>query len=82
MTAFMMPSFDAGEFIGLVAVAGWMLIGLVGIVAGCWVAVRRAETAAALKHDMLNRGMSADEIVAVMNAGKDQSRKSCRRSCV
>jgi hypothetical protein len=78
----MVPTFDAGEFIGLVAVAGGLLIGITAILAGAWQKVRRAEMAAALKQDMLNRGMSAEQIVAVLDAGTRASRKALRRSCV
>jgi hypothetical protein len=76
---FMMPTFDAGPFIGLVAVAGGLLLGLVAVVAGCWQKVRRAEVAAALKQDMLNRGMSAEDIRTVLDAGSMESRRAgCR----
>jgi hypothetical protein len=82
MAEFMVPTFDAGEFIGLVAVVGGLLIGITVILAGAWQKVRRAEMAAALKQDMLNRGMSAEQIVAVLDAGTRASRKDFRRSCV
>jgi hypothetical protein len=56
------------------------LIAIVGILAGClcaiavtaatvWSRVRTAQISAALKQDMLDRGMSADEIQAVLEAG-------------
>jgi hypothetical protein len=60
---------DGGELIGIVSVVGGLLIAAVGIIAGSWVKVRRAELAAALKQDMLNRGLSADDIRTVLEAG-------------
>jgi hypothetical protein len=70
-----LAKFNAGELIGLVAVAGGLLVGLVAVVMGCWENIRRAELTATLKRDMLNRGMSADEIRTVMDAGTKAARK-------
>jgi len=66
---------NGGQLIAIVAVAGGLLCGIIGIIAGSWQKVRRAEIAAALKQDMLNRGMSADEIRTVLEAGTKGSRK-------
>ena len=66
---------DGGELIGIVAVVGGLLIAMVGIIAGSWVKVRRAEIAAALKQDMLNRGLSAVDIRTVLEAGSKGSAK-------
>jgi len=66
------PKFDAGELIGLIAVAGLLLCGVLGILLGFyaqWSRHRRAEMAAALRQQMIDRGMSADEIVAVLQTG-------------
>jgi hypothetical protein len=38
----------------------------IGILAAAWQKVRRAEIAAALKQDMLNRGLSSDQIRTVL----------------
>jgi len=69
----LLSKFDSGEFIGLVAVAGGLLCGTLcgftAIVMGSWVEIRKTETTAALKQDMLNRGLSADEIRTVIEAG-------------
>jgi hypothetical protein len=46
-----------------------LLISLTAIIASCVYKTRRLETAARLKQDMLDRGMSADEIKAVLDAG-------------
>jgi hypothetical protein len=74
-----LSKFDAGELIGLVAVAGGLLIGLLcgvtAIIADSWQKVRRSEMAAALKQDMLNRGLSAADIQTVLQADSKKSRK-------
>ena len=79
----LLAKFGAGEFIGLVAVAGGLLLGLLcglaGIIMGCWHALRQAEITAALKRDMLNRGMSADEIRTVIEAGSTSARIDLRK---
>jgi hypothetical protein len=74
----LLSRFNAGEFIGLVAVMGGLLCGIVAIIADYWHKIRRLETEAALKQDMLNRGMSADEIKTVLEAGTKSSRKDLR----
>jgi hypothetical protein len=69
--------FDAGELIGLIAVLGTVLAGLIcgslGIVMGVGLAMRKTELNASLKRTMLERGMSADEIRMVINAGSHES---------
>jgi hypothetical protein len=74
---------NGGEIIAFVAVAGGLLCGITAIIAGCWQRVRRAEMATALKQDMLNRGMSADEIRTVLEAGSRRSQRpsSSHHSC-
>lgn len=66
--------FDADQLIGLVAVVGAFLCGLPAVILGIWYAIRQAELAAALKQDMLNRGMSAEEIRTVLDAGTPASK--------
>ncbi len=68
--------FDAGELIGLTAVVGGLICGGLGIVMGVGLAMRRAELDADLKRSMLERGMSAEEIRMVLDAG---SSASCER---
>jgi hypothetical protein len=43
-----------------------------------WCQYRRNELDAALKHDMLQRGMSAEEIRLVLEASSGKSRETCR----
>jgi hypothetical protein len=46
-----------------------LLVSLALIVSRCVYKIRRDATAAQLKQDMLDRGMSADEIKTVLEAG-------------
>jgi hypothetical protein len=62
--------------IPLTAIVGGLLVGVVKL----WLNHRHAEIEAALKQDMLNRGMSAEQIERVLNAGKSTGtgdRPSC-----
>ncbi len=61
--------FEPGQVIGLTAVVGAFACGMIAIVMGIRVGLRSIELTSALKHDMLERGMSAEEIRTVMEAG-------------
>ena len=68
---------SAGQLIGLTAVVMGPLIAIAAVVSAAWARVRRAEmqariveTDAVLKQQMIERGMSADEIVRVLEAGQ------------
>ena len=73
-----LSKFDAPHLIGLVAVAGGLLIpilcGVTAIIFDGWIKLRQL----ALKQDMLNRGLSAEEIRLVLDAGSTESRKALR----
>ena len=69
----LLSKFNAGELIGLTAVAGGLLCGALAIVMGVGLAIRKTELEAGLKRSMLERGMSAEEIRMVMDAGSDCS---------
>jgi hypothetical protein len=69
--------FDGGELIGLVAVAGGLLCGIVGIIGHFW----HENRLTALKRDMVERGMSAEEIETVVVAGSGQKPSHRHRSC-
>ena len=75
----LLSKFKPGEIIGLVAVAGGLLIpilcGVTAIITDYFYKIRQLT----LKQDMLNRGMSADEICIVIDAGSKRSRKERRR---
>jgi len=79
----LLSKFDSGELLALIifviSIIGGLLCGIIGIIAGTWQKVRRAEIAAALKQDMLNRGMSAEDIRTVLDAGTKESRRALRR---
>ena len=60
---------DGGELIAIISVGGGMLIALLSIGVAAWHKVRTEQIAADLKRDMLDRGMSADEIKTVLEAG-------------
>jgi hypothetical protein len=67
-----------GELIGLVAVAGGLLIPILcGVMAIVMDGLHKMREVA-LKQDMVNRGMSADEIRTVIEAGSKHSRKEAR----
>jgi hypothetical protein len=75
----LLTHFKPGEIIGLVAVAGGLLIPITAILGGFWHRVRLT----ALKQDMVSRGMSAAEIQAVLDAGNKpahsgRARHPCR----
>ena len=67
---------NSGDILPVVTVAivfgSILLISLTAIVARCVYKIRRDTTAARLKQDMLDRGMSADEIKAVLDAGPNE----------
>ena len=65
---------DPGLLIGLVSVVG----GIVFIVMRVGLEIRRVELSAALKKDMLERGMTAEEIRIVMEAGSKNSERLCK----
>ncbi|HKB03112.1 MAG TPA: hypothetical protein VKD90_12880 [Gemmataceae bacterium] len=78
MTEFL-ARFSGGELIGLVAVVGGLLCGIFGILGHFW----HENRLTALKRDMVERGMSAEDIQAVVSAGSGQPPKAIRdrRSC-
>jgi hypothetical protein len=74
---------DSGELLGLVSILGTIVCGALGLAfAFFWQAqvTRRAEVTAALKQDMLNRGMSADEIRSVLEAGSEDRHEEIARN--
>jgi len=51
-----------------IAVVGVFSIPIIGIIAGCWVAVEKSRSEHDLKRRMVERGMSVEEIERVMAA--------------
>jgi hypothetical protein len=69
---------DPGALIGLVALAGGLFCALVWIILGNGLEYYRASLAASLKKTMLERGMTAEEIRLVMDAGSKCSQDPCK----
>lgn len=67
-----------GEFIGLVAVAGGLFCGLVAIVMGIALEIHRANLTHSLKKDMLERGMTPEEMRLVLETGRKHSELPCK----
>jgi hypothetical protein len=61
---------NGGEIIGFASVVGGLLVAIVAVVAMQWRRVRIAEIEASLKQQMLDKGMTAAEIEAVMKASQ------------
>jgi hypothetical protein len=61
------PNHDVAAVV-LAVVAGFMTLGI--FIAYYWAKVRRTEIEAALKHDMLQRGMGAEDIERVLKASQ------------
>jgi hypothetical protein len=74
MTEFL-SRFDNHELMGLIALVGAFSCGIVAIAGGLWLEIRKTEVMGSLKRDMLERGMSAHEIQAVLDAGTYKSKK-------
>jgi biopolymer transport protein ExbB/TolQ len=68
--------FNNGEVIALVSVAGGLLVAIVAIIGHYWHEIRRNEIAGALKQEMINRGMTADQIRMVLDAGEKTPEKA------
>ena len=69
-----------GPFIALVSVVGGLLIPLSAIIGGLTYKHRKLQVEAALKQQMIERGMSADEIQEVIRAAKPgKAHRTCSR---
>jgi hypothetical protein len=73
---------DAGSLIGLAAVVVGPMIAIVAILSGAWARVRRSEAQAqiaeaelALKQQMLERGISVDDMERILAAGQSRRGK-------
>lgn len=73
----LLSKFDSGELIGLIAMTGGMALGLIlglaGILTYHFRRSRQLELEAALKQDMLQRGLAAADIERVMRATTPES---------
>jgi hypothetical protein len=69
-----------GHFIALVALVGGLLIPLVAIIGGLTYKHRKFQVEAALKQQMIERGMSAAEIKEVIGASRSgKAHRKCSR---
>ena len=69
-----------GPFIALVSVVGGLLIPLAAIIGGLTYKCRKLQVEAALKQQMIERGMSADEIKEVIGACRSgKAHRTCSR---
>ena len=69
-----------GQFIALVALVGGLLIPLVAIIGGLMYKHHKLQVEAALKQRMIERGMSAEEIISVIRAGRSgKAHRNCSR---
>jgi hypothetical protein len=66
-----------GLLIPILAITGGTVIAVVAILSSNWRRHRAAEILAALKQDMLNRGLSADDIVRIVRATPGGEEDSC-----
>jgi hypothetical protein len=68
------------HFFALIALVGGLLIPLVAIIGGLTYKYRRLRVEAALKQQMIERGMSADEIKEVIGAKRSgRAHHKCSR---
>jgi hypothetical protein len=61
---------------GGIAILGGFLFVLIGVLAQTWLSAHRTTKDTQLKQDMLDRGMSAEDIVKVINAGREVDNNS------
>ena len=73
-----LSKFSAGEIIGLVAVVGGLLCGIIAVISDFFYKIRKSDNVTRLKQDMLDRGMSAAEIQTIIDAGAKNPASSAR----
>ncbi len=66
--SFLSEALHSPFIIPVVAIVGGLLLGAIGMLTSAWTKVRRVEAEAALKQEMLSRGMSAEDIERVVKA--------------
>jgi hypothetical protein len=65
----LLSKLESDELIGLVAILCTAVCGIVAIIGAFWYHIRKIETLTVLKKDMLERGMSPEQIRVVIEAG-------------
>ena len=61
---------DAGIALAALAIVCTTIVAVVAIVAAQWRSLRKVEELAKLKHSLLDRGLSPEEIALVVDAGQ------------
>jgi cytochrome bd-type quinol oxidase subunit 1 len=76
--------FNPAIFVPFVAITSGAVIAVTAIIVGNWSQVRRTQQETELKQEMLQLGMSADEIVRVVQAtsGSEMDRKREKSRCL
>jgi hypothetical protein len=68
-------------FFGIViTIGGAFLVAIIAIIVSHWYQWRKRELESALKHEMLARGMTADDIERVLAAGYSSTGFRCSRT--
>jgi len=73
----LLSRFSPAEMIAAISIVGGILFLTFAVAGDVWLKARKAGIAAQLKTDMLDRGMSAEEIRIVLDAGTPPSRSKC-----
>ncbi len=63
---------ESNDLVAVMVVIAVSVTALISTALSVWGKVRRAQVSANLKQDMLDRGMSADEIKTVLDAGSNK----------
>ena len=69
----LLSKFSSGELIAIVAIVGGLICGTIVMIGEYWHEFGKPSCKRELKQDMLDRGMSADEIRMVLEAGTKKS---------
>jgi hypothetical protein len=64
----LLAKLEAGHVVAITAILGTLLMIIIAIIGGYWTSARNQAAENMLKHDMIERGMSADEIQKVLQA--------------
>jgi hypothetical protein len=64
-----LSKFHSDDLVLMIVMLGGVLIGLSAVIGGCVVKILKSNNQTKLKHEMIVRGMSADEIKAILEAG-------------
>ena len=71
----LLSKWTPSELIGLVALSGGLVIGLAAVVMGIWADLRKTTLAYDFKRELLERGLSPEEIRLVMETGPKRAQQ-------